>query len=350
MGEDRGEQRAHLPGVDPLLAELLEVDAEPEVVLDLDEEVGQPDRAAAGVDPAVELGEAVQQHGTRSRAHQPPRCAVFGCRPRHLPSPTAAPRPKRGRACPRPSIGGGQQVPAEHPGRPFPVRPAKRARKHPAATVADRRPPPHRGPSATSNRRTVRARQPRRRRPRRTPPRGAALKSAHRRATPTPAGHVVSRSSPEIAGRRGRRPAARRQAARLARQRGRPCRLPPARCPRMGQGLARGRLLPAVPGSGSAHRPKDSAGPRPGRTRTAPARPGLPPRPRRSPPAPGAPPGPPARRQPPRPGSARGPGSRRRSPRPASGPPRRGAPAARSSGRPARGPRRRKARIMTSWS
>ena len=60
MGEDRGEQRAHLPGVDPLLAGLLEVDAEPEVVLDLDEEVGEPDRAAAGVQPAVELGEAVR--------------------------------------------------------------------------------------------------------------------------------------------------------------------------------------------------------------------------------------------------------------------------------------------------
>ena len=82
------------------------------------------------------------------------------------------------------------------------------ARKHPAATVADYRPPPHRGPSATSNRRTVRARQPHRRRRRRTPHRGAALKSAHRRATPAFAGHVVSRSSPETAGRRGRPPAA----------------------------------------------------------------------------------------------------------------------------------------------
>ena len=60
VGEDRGEQRAHLPGVDPLLAGLLEVDAEPEVVLDLDEQVGEPDRAAAGVQPAVELGEAVR--------------------------------------------------------------------------------------------------------------------------------------------------------------------------------------------------------------------------------------------------------------------------------------------------
>ena len=60
MGEDRGEQRAHLPGVDPLLAGLLEVDAEPEVVLDLDEQIGEPDRAAAGVQPAVEFGEAVR--------------------------------------------------------------------------------------------------------------------------------------------------------------------------------------------------------------------------------------------------------------------------------------------------
>ena len=31
VGEDRGEQRAPLPGVDPLLAGLLEVDAEPEI-------------------------------------------------------------------------------------------------------------------------------------------------------------------------------------------------------------------------------------------------------------------------------------------------------------------------------
>ena len=53
------EQGAHLSGVDPLLAGLLEVDAEPEVVLDLDEQVGEPDRAAAGVQPAVQLGEAV---------------------------------------------------------------------------------------------------------------------------------------------------------------------------------------------------------------------------------------------------------------------------------------------------
>ena len=48
------------PGVDPFLARLLEVDAEPEVVLDLDEQVGQADRATAGVQPAVQLGEAVR--------------------------------------------------------------------------------------------------------------------------------------------------------------------------------------------------------------------------------------------------------------------------------------------------
>ena len=59
VGEDRGQQRADLAGVDPL-ARLLEVDAEPEVVLDLDEQVGQPDRAVARVQPAVQLGEAVR--------------------------------------------------------------------------------------------------------------------------------------------------------------------------------------------------------------------------------------------------------------------------------------------------
>ena len=59
VGEDRGQQRADLTGVDPL-ARLLEVDAEPEVVLDLDEQVGQPDRAVARVQPAVQLGEAVR--------------------------------------------------------------------------------------------------------------------------------------------------------------------------------------------------------------------------------------------------------------------------------------------------
>ena len=58
MGEDRGQQRADLAGVGPL-ARLLEVDAEPEVVLDLDEQVGEPDRAVAGVQPAVQLGESV---------------------------------------------------------------------------------------------------------------------------------------------------------------------------------------------------------------------------------------------------------------------------------------------------
>ena len=59
VGEDRDQQRADLAGVDPL-ARLLEVDAEPEVVLDLDEQVGEPDRAVAGVQPAVQLGEAVR--------------------------------------------------------------------------------------------------------------------------------------------------------------------------------------------------------------------------------------------------------------------------------------------------
>lgn len=59
VGEDRGQQRADLAEVDPL-ARLLEVDAEPEVVLDLDEQVGQPDRAVTGVQPAVQLGEAVR--------------------------------------------------------------------------------------------------------------------------------------------------------------------------------------------------------------------------------------------------------------------------------------------------
>ena len=60
VGKDRGEQRAHLSGVDSLLAWLLEVDAEPDVVLDLDEQVGQPDRTTARVQPAVQFGEAVR--------------------------------------------------------------------------------------------------------------------------------------------------------------------------------------------------------------------------------------------------------------------------------------------------
>ena len=51
--------RATSPGVDRL-ARLLEVDAEPEVVLDLDEQVGEPDRGVAGIQPAVQLGEAVR--------------------------------------------------------------------------------------------------------------------------------------------------------------------------------------------------------------------------------------------------------------------------------------------------
>ena len=60
VSEDRSQQRADLAGVDPLLARLLEVDAESEVVLDLDEQVGQPDRATAGVQPGVQLGKAVR--------------------------------------------------------------------------------------------------------------------------------------------------------------------------------------------------------------------------------------------------------------------------------------------------
>ena len=36
------------------------MDAEPEVVLDLDEQVGEPDRATAGVQPAVQFDEAVR--------------------------------------------------------------------------------------------------------------------------------------------------------------------------------------------------------------------------------------------------------------------------------------------------
>ena len=75
----RGEQRADIPGVDPLLAGLLEVDAEPEVVLDLDEQVGQPDSATAGVQPAVQLGEALRLRrvGLLGRVRlQPPPCVV----------------------------------------------------------------------------------------------------------------------------------------------------------------------------------------------------------------------------------------------------------------------------------
>ena len=79
VGEDRGQQRADLPGVDLLLPRLLEVDAEPEVVLDLDEQVGQPDGAAAGVQPAVQLGEAarLRRVGRLGRVRlQPPPVVV----------------------------------------------------------------------------------------------------------------------------------------------------------------------------------------------------------------------------------------------------------------------------------
>ena len=58
--KDRGEQGADLPGVDTLLAWPMEVGAEPEVVLHLDEQVGQPDRAVAGVELAAQVGEAVR--------------------------------------------------------------------------------------------------------------------------------------------------------------------------------------------------------------------------------------------------------------------------------------------------
>ena len=78
VGEDRGEQRAHFPGVDPL-AWPLEVDAEPEVVLDIDEQVGEPGRATAGVQPAVQFDEAVRLRrvGVLGRVRlQPPPVVV----------------------------------------------------------------------------------------------------------------------------------------------------------------------------------------------------------------------------------------------------------------------------------
>ena len=81
VGEDRSQQRADLAGVDPLLARLLEVDAESEVVLDLDEQVGQPDRATAGVQPAVQLGEAVRLRrvGLLGRVRLEPPPVVVEC-------------------------------------------------------------------------------------------------------------------------------------------------------------------------------------------------------------------------------------------------------------------------------
>ena len=58
------------------------MDAEPEVVLDLDEQVGQPDRVAAGVQPAVQLGEAVRLRRievlSRVRLQPPPIVAPGG--------------------------------------------------------------------------------------------------------------------------------------------------------------------------------------------------------------------------------------------------------------------------------
>ena len=58
VGENGGQEYAHLVGLDSLLPGAMEVGAEPEVVLDLDEQVSQPDRAGARVEPAVQFGEA----------------------------------------------------------------------------------------------------------------------------------------------------------------------------------------------------------------------------------------------------------------------------------------------------
>ena len=58
VGEDRGEQNADLVGLGLLLSRMQEVRTEPQVVLDFDEEVGQADGAAAGIDPAAQLHEA----------------------------------------------------------------------------------------------------------------------------------------------------------------------------------------------------------------------------------------------------------------------------------------------------
>ena len=92
VGKDRGEQRAHFPGVDPRLAWPLEVDAEPEVVLDLDEQVGEPDRATACVQPAVQFDQAVRVRRVgvlgRVRLQLPP-----GRWGRSSPSSTPSPRP-----------------------------------------------------------------------------------------------------------------------------------------------------------------------------------------------------------------------------------------------------------------
>ena len=111
VGEDRGQQRADLAGVDLLLARLLEVDAEPEVVLDLDEQVGQPDGAAAGVQPAVQLGEALRLRrvGLLGRVRRPassspgrtgPRAAAPPARWTAV-GPATRRRRRRDRAAPR---------------------------------------------------------------------------------------------------------------------------------------------------------------------------------------------------------------------------------------------------------
>ena len=97
VGEDRGEQGADLAGVDLLLAGLLEVDVESEIVLDLDEQVGQPDRGTAGVQPAMQLGEAVRLRRVgrlgRVRLEPPP-----GVVERDRPVLSATPARKRSNA------------------------------------------------------------------------------------------------------------------------------------------------------------------------------------------------------------------------------------------------------------
>ena len=98
MSKNGSEQRTHLSGVDPLLAGPKEVGTESEVVLDLDEQIGQPDRAAARVEPAMQLGEVFRagrvgnlarvgfEPSPRCRRRRPADCQ--GC-----PPGTGRPRP-----------------------------------------------------------------------------------------------------------------------------------------------------------------------------------------------------------------------------------------------------------------
>ena len=58
VGEDRSEQRAYLVGLGLLLCRAQEVRAEPQVVLYLDEQVGQADGTAASIEPTAQFGEA----------------------------------------------------------------------------------------------------------------------------------------------------------------------------------------------------------------------------------------------------------------------------------------------------